>query len=153
MVKAGVTTKRYRAALTMEDGKRTTKRFDTEQEAEDWLALKRAEMGLGTFIAPSEVKFGTYIAEWLVTHVEPDVRERTMDRYISLLAHMSTITEKPVQQITATMLKKLYNGITVKRVHKDSKTKKSTLSYSILLRAGQNRPDHSDQPRQRCCST
>ena len=42
-------TKRYRAALTMEDGKRTSKRFDTEQEAEDWIALKRAEMGLGSF--------------------------------------------------------------------------------------------------------
>lgn len=120
-------TKKYRAALTMEDGKRISKRFDNEQEAEDWVALKRAEIGLGTFIAPSEVKFGTYIAEWLVTHVEPDVRERTMDRYISLLAHMSPIIEKPVQQITATMLKKLYNGIKVKRVHKDPVTKKKII--------------------------
>lgn len=46
-----------------------------------------------------------------------------MDRYISLIAHMKTITDKPIQQITATMLKKLYNGVTVKRVHKDPKTK------------------------------
>ncbi|EIW23590.1 hypothetical protein FA11_4282, partial [Pelosinus fermentans A11] len=39
----------------MEDGKRTSKRFEKESEAEDWVALKRAEMGLGTFIAPSGV--------------------------------------------------------------------------------------------------
>lgn len=55
-------TKKYRAAITMEDGKRTSKRFETEPEAEDWVALKRAEMGLGTFIAPSEVKLGTYMS-------------------------------------------------------------------------------------------
>lgn len=106
----------------MEDGKRASKRFDSEPEAEDWVALKRAEMGLGTFIAPSETKLGEYIAEWLETHIEPDVRQRTMDRYISLVAHMKPLLDKPVQQITATMLKKLYNGIKVKRVHKDPKT-------------------------------
>ena len=115
-------TKKYRAALTMEDGKRTSKRFETEPEAEDWVALKRAEMGLGTFIAPSGVKLGSYMAEWLETHIEPDVRQRTMDRYISLIAHMKTLTDKPIQDITATMLKKLYNGIKVKRIHKDPKT-------------------------------
>ena len=120
-------TKRYRAALTMEDGKRTSKRFDTEQEAEDWVALKRAEMGLGTFIAPSEIKLGNYIVEWLETHVESDVRQRTMDRYISLLAHMKPLADKPIQEITATMLKKLYNNIKVKRVHKDSKTKETVI--------------------------
>lgn len=117
-------TKNYRGCLTMENGKRTTKRFETEQEAENWVALKRAEMGLGTFIAPSEVKFGAYIAEWLTTHIEPDVRERTMDRYISLLPHMSPIAQKPVQQITATMLKKLYNGIKIKKAYNDPVTKK-----------------------------
>ena len=120
-------TKRYRAALTMEDGKRTSKRFDTEQEAEDWVSLKRAEMGQGTFIAPSEVKLGTYIVDWLETHVEPDVRQRTMDRYISLLAHMKPLADKPIQDITATMLKKLYNGIKVKRIHKDPDTKEKII--------------------------
>jgi integrase len=120
-------TKKYRAALTMEDGKRTSKRFDTEPEAEDWVALKRAEMGLGTFIAPSEVKLGAYMAEWLETHVEPDVRQRTMDRYISLLAHIKPLADKSIQDITATMLKKLYNGIKVKRIHKDPKTKEKII--------------------------
>lgn len=115
-------TKKYRSAITMEDGKRTSKRFDTEPEAEDWVALKRAEMGLGTFIAPSDVKLGDYIVEWLETHVEEDVRQRTMDRYISLLAHVKPLADKPIQDITATMLKKLYNNIKVKRVHKDPKT-------------------------------
>jgi len=62
---------------------------------------------------------------------------------------MATITDKPVQDITATMLKKLYNGIKVKKVHKDPTTKESTQSYSILLRAGQNRPDHSDRREER----
>lgn len=77
-------TNKYRAAITTEEGKRASKRFDSEQEAEDWVALKRAEMGLGTFIAPSETKLGEYMVEWLETHVEPDVRQRTLDRYISL---------------------------------------------------------------------
>jgi integrase len=115
-------TEKYRAAITMEDGKRTSKRFETEPEAEDWVALKRAEMGLGTFIAPSGVKLGAYMAKWLETHIEPDVRQRTMDRYISLIAHMKPLTDKPIQDITATMLKKLYNGIKVKRIYKDPKT-------------------------------
>lgn len=120
-------TKKYRAALTLEDGKRTSKRFDTEPEAEDWVALKRAEMGLGTFIAPSTIKFGPYIVEWLETHVEPDVRQRTMDRYISLIAHMAPITDKLIQEITPTMLKKMYNSIKVKRIHKDPKTKEKII--------------------------
>lgn len=118
---------KYRAAITMDNGKRPSKRFDTEAEAEDWVALKRAEMGLGTFIAPSDVKLGPYMAEWLETHVEPDVRERTMDRYISLLAHIEPLADKPVQQIVATMLKKLYNNIKVKRVRKDPKTKEKII--------------------------
>jgi len=120
-------TNKYRAAITTEDGKRPSKRFDSEQEAEDWVALKRAEMGLGTFIAPSEIKLGEYMVEWLETHVEPDVRQRTIDRYISLTAHIKPLSDKPVQQITATMLKKLYNNIKVKRVHKDPKTKEKII--------------------------
>jgi len=115
-------TNKYRAAITTEDGKRPSKRFDSEQEAEDWVALKRAEMGLGTFIAPSETKLGEYMVEWLETHIEPDVRQRTLDRYISLTAHIKPLSDKPVQQITATMLKKLYNNIKIKRVHKDPKS-------------------------------
>ncbi|HML33798.1 tyrosine-type recombinase/integrase [Sporomusa sphaeroides] len=120
-------TNKYRAAITTEDGKRASKRFDSEQEAEDWVALKRAEMGLGTFIAPSETRLGEYMVEWLETHIEPDVRQRTLDRYISLTAHLGKLKDKPIQQITATMLKKLYNNIKVKRVHKDPKTKEKII--------------------------
>jgi integrase len=67
------------------------------------------------------------MAEWLETHIEPDVRQRTMDRYISLVAHMKTLTDKPIQQITTTMLKKLYNCVTVKRLHKGPKTKEKII--------------------------
>lgn len=119
---------KYRAAITLDDGKRATKRFDTEQEAEDWVALKRAEIGLGTFIAPSEVKFGEYIADWLETHVKTEVRQRTYDRYITLLSHMDKIASKPVQLITATSLKKLYNNIKVKRTRKDPATGKKVIT-------------------------
>ncbi|SCM82370.1 putative Integrase family protein [uncultured Sporomusa sp.] len=116
----------YRAALTLPDGKRASKRFKTEPEAENWLALSRAELGLGTFIAPSTVTVGEYMADWLETHVQSNVRPRTFERYLSLIAHIETIQDTAVQKITATKLKKLYNGITVSIKRTDKKTGEKT---------------------------
>lgn len=83
----------------------------SEQEAEDWVALKRAEMGLGTFIAPSEVKLSEYMVEWLETHITPDVRQpinpQNWQRFWRKLLHQAGVPAKNFHALRHTHATKL----------------------------------------------
>jgi len=114
--------KRFRAYFMDPNGKRITKCFIEEQEAKDWLTIKKAEVIKQEYIAPSSETLGGYSLYYLTAYCKNGVRARTYERYLSLLAHAEPIADFAMQDLSAEHFIELYaqidrSGSTKKKLH------------------------------------
>ena len=115
----------YKALLYLDDGRRISKRFKEEIDAKNWLDDQRYMLRKGKFIEPSALTLGDWMVEFLEVYSKPPaVRQRTYERYVSLLNHLATIADVKVQDFTPHALQRLfaeqmaeYAGETRKKVH------------------------------------
>jgi len=105
------------------NGKRITACFMTEQEADDWLTLKQAEVITNEYIPHSDETLGEYSLHYLNTYSKNGVRARTYEGYISLIAHIAPIADIRSQDLTVDHFIRLYDSIdrsgsTKKKLHR-----------------------------------
>lgn len=102
---------KYRAEITDPQGKRITKRFSDKADAERWLTIIKADIYRNTYIPPSTITIGEWIMEYLCTYCEPNVRPKTMERYIQSAKFIGPIAEAPLQKLNAYSVQKFYNEL------------------------------------------
>lgn len=115
----------YKALLYLDDGRRISKRFKDEQDAKNWLDDQRYMMRKGKFIEPSRLTLGDWMVEFVEVYCQPPaIRQRTYERYLSLLNHLAPLSDVKVQDFTPHVLQRLfadqmaeYAGETRKKVH------------------------------------
>lgn len=114
--------KRWRAFFVDPDGHRISKCFIEENDANDWLTLKKAEVIQQEYLSPSTETFGGYSLYYLKTYCKNAVRARTYEGYLSLIAHADPLAEIYLQELTANHFIELYaqverSGSTKKKLH------------------------------------
>jgi integrase len=104
----------YRAQLTLEDGRRMSKRFAgsdderSEQEAHDWLTEQLYKISKSQFINPSELTLSDWLLEWLNIYSKQNVRQRTFERYKSLAKRCEPLAGFCLQDLRPNHFQKLY---------------------------------------------
>lgn len=91
---------RYVGSFVTPEGKRVTKRFRTEKQAEEWLEDNRFRIRHNTFVTPLNLKTGVWIVQYLTLY-KINVRPQTLENYATYARHMSPIASIPLQKLTA----------------------------------------------------
>lgn len=102
---------RFRAFFTDPGGKRITKRFETRQEAVEWLTVTRAEVYKNEYIPAHDITVGQWVAEFINTYLAPKIKTRTLIRYLQTSKHLGPIADIPLQKISAMQVQKFYNNL------------------------------------------
>lgn len=87
------------------------KRIKTQQEAEQWLIETRADMYKEQFIEHSDITVAEWMMEYLDTYIVPNVRPKTLIRYIQTSNHLEAIGKIKLQRLTAANVQKFYNNV------------------------------------------
>ncbi|WP_196611177.1 tyrosine-type recombinase/integrase [Pectinatus brassicae] len=118
------TRQRYWAGIVTPEGKRVGKRFKTMSEAIAWKNEQLTEINQGEFVEPSSVTVGEWSIEWLMTYKKDTLKQRTYERYLSLLKHLQQISGYKLQDLQPVHVQKLYKNLptlsacTINKVHK-----------------------------------
>lgn len=116
----------HRAAITTPGGNRISKSHKNESVVKDWLNEQRLLIGRGQHVEPLSLTLLDWLYQWLNLYCRPPkIRQRTYERYLSLIPHVEVIGHIPVQKLSPTHLQELYNfledegfsGSTVRQVH------------------------------------
>lgn len=115
----------YRAMLVTPAGKRMTKSSKDESIVKDWLNEQRLLIGRNQHVEPSALTLYQWLVTFVETYAKPKVRQRTYERYESLISHTEMLWHIPIQKVMPTHLQTLYNamleegfsGETTKKVH------------------------------------
>lgn len=127
----------WRAMLTTPAGKRITKASKHEEVVNDWMNEQRLLIGRNLHIEPHTVTLSEWIAEYLEVYVKKTIKPRTLDRYISLLAHASPIGDIQLRKLNASDIQKVYNqmlskGLSTQTVSHFHTCLKSCLKHAVL---------------------
>ena len=102
---------KWRACIYDPEGNRLRPRFDTKEQAEEWLIEKKNEFNKNTYIAPSNITVGEWYLEYLQTFVFQNVGEKTQSDYLSIASHYLPIANIRLQDLTPVDIQRLYNSI------------------------------------------
>lgn len=102
---------KYRAAIIDPTGKRKSKRFNTRQEAQEWLAIISAEIYKDVYIPDSSITLGDWIMEYLGTYKAPFLRPKSLLRYYQTLKHIQPIADVRLQDMTAFAAQRFLNKL------------------------------------------
>lgn len=100
---------RYTAAFITPEGKRVSKRFKTSKEAEDWLEDNRYNIRHNTFVAPTALKTGVWLAQYLSVYKQ-SIRPQSLKVYLMYARHCQPIADIPLQKLTSVDIQSLING-------------------------------------------
>ena len=102
---------KWTAAILDLQKNKLVKRFDTKNEADEWLLLKKAEIAQGTYIPPSTITVGEWYLEYLRTFAFPSIGAKSQADYLSIAIHYTPIADIRLQDLTAVDIQRLYNSI------------------------------------------
>ena len=102
---------KWRACIYDPQGNRLRPRFNTKDEADEWLLLKKAEFAQGTYIPPSTITVGEWYLEYLRTFAFPSIGEKSQSDYLNIAIHYTPIADIRLQDLTAVDIQRLYNSI------------------------------------------
>lgn len=103
--------KKYRAYITDALGKRISKRFDSPDEADMWLSQIKLDLYNNTYIPKSNITAGEWILEYLSTYCAPNVRAKTLIRYMQTARHLEPIAGIMLQELDARQVQYFYNNL------------------------------------------
>lgn len=90
--------------------RRRSKVFETETEAEAWLAEINHEINTGAVVEPSEMSLRQYLQKWLDTYGETHLKSNTRDRYRQgIETHiLPKLGDTPLKDLTPMAIDSLY---------------------------------------------
>lgn len=101
---------KYRAAFIDPNKKRIYKRFDTREEAKQWLTEIKSNLFRNEYVSPSNITLGEWILEWLQTF-KKDIRPMTKVNYMVAIKHLKPIENITLQDLTSFTIQKYLNTI------------------------------------------
>lgn len=125
---------KWRASIVDPYGKRIVKRFATHKEAQEWIVSVKATVYNKTYVAPSNITVGEWMLEYLETYCAPNVRKKTLLRYMQVAGYMLPIASIPLQQLAIPDVQRFYNTITLSA---STKIKIHTLLKAAVTKACQ----------------
>ena len=118
---------KWRAAITLPSGKRTSKVFPTWDDASAWRNSMLTDINSGTLVVPSGVTLGEWGVIYIETYTKPPLTaQKTYERYLQLLDHLAPISFVPIQELTETQIQTVINNAQAKKRKKDDKGKYTT---------------------------
>lgn len=123
-------TGKYRAALSI-NGKRVVKRFNTAQEAEQWITTTRADVYRGTFAEPNQITFYQFASHYLEIYCH-NVKPKSYAQYLYLLNLLEPIHNAKLQKLTQTDFQQCINNV---RSAASTKSKMSSLAKRVMGKA------------------
>ena len=102
---------KYRAFIVDSDGKRVSKRFNTKQEASQWLAEMRTDIHRGDYVPSTDITLGKWLLEYITTYRKGVVRNTTYDGYLYLCQYVEPIADYALQDIDAHIMQKYFNNL------------------------------------------
>lgn len=102
---------KWRACILDPNGEMLRQRFNTKEEADEWLLLKKSEFLQKTYIPPTGITLGEWFFKYLQTFCLPNVGVKTQSDYLSLAKHFMPIADIKLQDLTAVDIQRLYNSI------------------------------------------
>lgn len=104
---------KYRAAFITPTGKRVTKRFNTKEEAEDWVSVNRMQVRNGAFVEPHNISIGEWILKYLELY-KKNVRPTTFKDYISVAKMLEPLSKLPLNADNTMFFQEYFNGLSSK---------------------------------------
>lgn len=102
---------KYRAAITDPYGQRLFKRFNTREEAKDWLTDIRSQFARDTYVAPNDMTISDWIIEWIKTY-KANLRPKSKLQYLQSFSHIEPIADMPLQAKSANLtVQRFLNGL------------------------------------------
>jgi len=127
---------KYRVILTMPDNEgRTTKRFDTPEEAEAWRTEQINKLYKGRFVKPSDLALQEWLLKYLSIYKKGNIRERSFDRDISIAKHCKPLAEQCIQDLIPSDFQKLLNDLKEEEYSGETRKKVYNLLNSALKQA------------------
>ena len=125
--------KKYRAYITDALGKRISKRFDSSDEADMWLSQIKLDLYNNTYIPKSNITVGEWILEYLSTYCAPNIRAKTLIRYMQTARHLEPISGILLQELDARQVQYFYNNLP--KMSDSSKNKIHKLLKAAITKA------------------
>jgi len=125
----------FKAFFTEPNGKRISKRFKEENEAKDWLTVKRAEVIQHQYVSPSNMTLGEWILHYLTHYVKGRVTIRTLESYHDDALHLSPVANIPLQKIQTSDIQGLLNSLNMQGYSASVQRKVQNLAKAALKRA------------------
>lgn len=104
---------KYRAFLTDITGKRISKRFDTRQDALQWLTETKADIYRDEYIPNNNITLGEWVLTYLETYKKNTVRATTYQTTLALMKHLAPISDYALQDTTNLMFQKFFNELDI----------------------------------------
>lgn len=90
-------------------GKRSSKCFDTNQEALDWLAIQRSSVAQKTYVQDTKMTLAEWSVKYIETYVKTSLKYKTMLRYIELAKKLKPIANIPLSELTSLTCQQFIN--------------------------------------------
>lgn len=130
----------HRAAITTPAGARLTKSSKDAEIVKDWLNEQRLAIGRGQHVEPSVLTLTDWLYQFVETYSRPPkVKQRTYERYRSLIPHVDPIGQNNLQKITPAHLQGLYNTLYEEGFSGSTRRQVHQLLHAALKRAVINR--------------
>lgn len=100
---------KYRAFFSY-NGKRISKTLSTKQSALDWLAARRTDISLGTFVEPTDITLGQWMLECL-RYSSTRLKPTTIDSYKSYARILAPLANTKLQALNAIQVQRAIDSV------------------------------------------
>ena len=125
---------KYRAAIIDINGCRIYKRFNTRDEARNWINQTKIDMLTDQYVVPSNITLGEWILEWIHTF-KKNLKITTQYEYLYRCTYLKPISNIELQKLTAITIQKFLNALdTFSKQKKSYILLNSAIKKAFLLR-------------------
>lgn len=102
---------KYRAYIYDPEGNRLRERFDTREEAQNWLDELKAQFKRNEYVVPNDITLSQWIVRWLKTY-KTEIRDKTKLQYLWAFSHIEPIANMQLQDKNAhIIIQEFLNGL------------------------------------------
>ena len=102
---------KYRAYIYDPEGNRLRERFETRDEAQNWLDELKAQFQRNEYVVPNDITLSQWIIRWLKTY-KTEIRDKTKLQYLWAFSHIEPIANMQLQDKNAHIIvQEFLNGL------------------------------------------
>jgi hypothetical protein len=102
------TRNKWRACVYDPEGNRLRPYFNTKEEANEWILLKKAEFATKTYVPPSNMTVGEWLIEYIKVFRAPNMRPKSLERLLQYSAHLAPLSDIKLKDIEPYGIQKFY---------------------------------------------